>query len=75
MAEFRSEIRDGVPRTLRPIFRDRDDFTGGHSLATATIEALNQSAALIVICSPVAANRGRYTQIEICLDLGNPPFL
>ena len=34
-----------VPRTLRPIFRDREDFSGGHSLNDATIAALDQSAA------------------------------
>ena len=45
------------PRTLRPIFRDREDFSGGHSLTDATIAALDASAALIVLCSPVAATR------------------
>ena len=46
-----------VPRTLRPIFRDREDFAGGHSLTDATVAALDQSVALIVLCSPVAATR------------------
>ena len=46
-----------VPKTLRPIFRDRDEFTGGHSLADATIAALDAAAALIVLCSSVAATR------------------
>jgi hypothetical protein len=46
-----------VPKTLRPIFRDREDFSGGHTLTDATIEALDASAALIVLCSPVAASR------------------
>jgi tetratricopeptide (TPR) repeat protein len=46
-----------VPATLRPIFRDREDFTGGHTLQDATIAALGQSAALIVLCSPVSAKR------------------
>jgi hypothetical protein len=45
------------PKTLRPIFRDREDFSGGHSLTDATVAALDASAALIVICSPVAATR------------------
>ena len=36
-----------VPKTLRPIFRDREDFSGGHSLTDATIAALDASAALI----------------------------
>jgi tetratricopeptide (TPR) repeat protein len=46
-----------VPKSLRPIFRDREDFAGGHTLGEATIAALDQSAALIVLCSPVAATR------------------
>jgi hypothetical protein len=44
-----------VPKTLRPIFHDREDFSGGHSLTDATIAAIDASAALIVLCSLVAA--------------------
>ena len=44
-----------APRTLRPIFRDRDDFAGGRTLSEATEEALRQSDFLIVLCSPAAA--------------------
>ncbi len=44
-----------VPRSLRPIFRDRDDFAGGSSLEQATIAALKASKFLIVLCSPNAA--------------------
>jgi tetratricopeptide (TPR) repeat protein len=40
-----------VPKTLRPIFRDREDFSGGHTLTEATVTALDSSAALIVLCS------------------------
>ncbi len=46
-----------VPNTLRPIFRDREDFSGGHSLTDATLAAIDASAALIVLCSPVSASR------------------
>jgi tetratricopeptide (TPR) repeat protein len=46
-----------VPKTLRPIFRDREDFSGGHTLADATITALDASAALIVLCSTISAGR------------------
>jgi tetratricopeptide (TPR) repeat protein len=46
-----------VPNTLRPIFRDREDFSGGHSLTEATVAALDASAALLVLCSAVAATR------------------
>src|SRR5262249_2011736 len=44
-----------VPRTLRPIFRDRDDFSAGHSLTEQTVAALEASQFLVVICSPNAA--------------------
>ena len=46
-----------VPKALRPIFRDREDFSGGASLTDATLAALDASAALIVLCSTVAATR------------------
>jgi hypothetical protein len=46
-----------VPKTLRPIFRDREDFSGGHTLTDATVAAMDASVALIVVCSPVAATR------------------
>src|SRR5258705_9251759 len=46
-----------VPKTLRPIFRDQEDFSGGLTLTDATIAALDAAAALIVVCSPVAAGR------------------
>jgi hypothetical protein len=46
-----------VPRALRPIFRDRDDFSGGQKLIDATIAELDQSAALIVLCSAISAQR------------------
>ena len=48
-----------VPKTLRPIFRDREDFSAGHSLTAQTIAALEASQFLIVICSPNAA-QSRY---------------
>lgn len=44
-----------VPDRLRPIFRDRDDFSGGNSLKAATMAALEESDALIVVCSPNSA--------------------
>jgi WD40 repeat protein len=53
----RETRRGPVPQTLRPIFRDQEDFTGGHSLTDATVAALDASAALIVLCSPQAASR------------------
>ena len=46
-----------VPKTLRPIFRDREDFSGGYTLTDATIAALDASGTLIVLCSTVSAGR------------------
>ena len=53
-----------VPKALRPIFRDREDFAAGHSLTEQTIAALEASEVLIVICSPHAA-RSPYVNEEI----------
>jgi hypothetical protein len=53
----RETARGSVPKALRPIFRDREDFSGGHKLNDATVAALDASAALIVVCSPAAALR------------------
>ena len=53
----RETPRGPVPKMLRPIFRDREDFSGGHTLNEATVAALDASAALIVLCSTVAASR------------------
>jgi formylglycine-generating enzyme required for sulfatase activity len=53
-----------IPPTLRPIFRDRDDFTAGHTLTEQTLAALDASAALIVICSSSSA-KSLYVNEEI----------
>ncbi len=55
-----------VPDVLRPIFRDRDDFTAGHSLTEQTLAALDASAAVVVICSPASA-KSHYVNEEIRL--------
>jgi TIR domain-containing protein len=55
-----------VPKTLRPIFRDREDFTAGHTLTEQTLAALETSSALIVLCSPASA-KSRYVNEEIRL--------
>ncbi|MGE0023204.1 MAG: tetratricopeptide repeat protein [Hyphomicrobium sp.] len=44
-----------IPTSLRPVFRDRDEFIAGGTLGGQTIAALDASAALIVLCSPRAA--------------------
>jgi tetratricopeptide (TPR) repeat protein len=53
-----------VPKTLGPIFRDREDFSAGHSLTAKTLAALEASHFLLVICSPHAA-QSRYVDDEI----------
>jgi tetratricopeptide (TPR) repeat protein len=55
-----------IPKTLRPVFRDRDDFTAGHSLSEQTLAALDASAALIVLGSPDAA-KSHYVNEEVRL--------
>lgn len=62
-----------IPKTLRPIFRDREDFSAGHSLNEQTIAALEASQFLIAICSPNAVH-SRYVNEEIrhFKALGNP---
>jgi hypothetical protein len=53
-----------VPRTLRPIFRDREDFSAGNSLTAHMLAALEASQFLVVVCSPNAA-RSPYVNEEI----------
>jgi len=53
-----------VPKTLRPIFRDRDEFSAGHSLTEQSLSALNASQFLVVLCSPDAA-RSKYVNEEV----------
>lgn len=44
-----------VPKRLGRIFRDREELSAGSDLSQAVQEALQESAALIVLCSPAAA--------------------
>jgi hypothetical protein len=53
-----------VPKTLRPIFRDRENFSAGHSLTEQTLAALDASQFLVVVCSP-NATLSRYVNEEI----------
>ena len=62
----RETATGAIPKALRPTFRDRDDFTAGHTLTDQTLAALDTSAALIVICSPTAA-KSHYVNEEIRL--------
>ena len=60
----RETIAGPIPKTLGPIFRDREDFAAGHSLTAQTLSALNASKFLIVVCSPSAA-KSDYVNEEV----------
>jgi hypothetical protein len=62
----RKTVLGPVPKQLRPIFRDREDFSAGGSLNEQSIAALDASAALVVLCSPASAN-SHYVNEEIRL--------
>ena len=55
-----------LPRRLLPVFRDRDEFSGSADLGAAVEQALHQSRALIVLCSP-AARTSTWVNTEIRL--------
>ena len=55
-----------IPKTLRPIFRDREDFSAGHSLTGQTLAALEASPFMILVCSPAAA-QSPYVNEEVRL--------
>ena len=60
----RETLTGPVPKSLRPIFRDRDDFSAAHSLTEQTLAALEASQFLIVVCSSNAA-KSKYVNEEI----------
>ena len=60
----RASAAGPVPKTLRPIFRDREDFSAGHSLTQHTLSALEAAQFLIVVCSPNAA-QSEYVNEEV----------
>jgi WD40 repeat protein len=68
----RRTARGPVPSTLYPIFRDREEFRSGDGLADATIAALDQSATLIVLCSPFSA-KSHYVNEEVRLFRSRHP--
>src|SRR5262245_10004758 len=61
-----------IPNTLRPIFRDRDDFTAGHNLTEATKAAICDSASLVVLCSRASA-KSHYVNEEVRLFKATHP--
>ena len=59
-----------VPAHLRPVFRDREVLGSGHDLSSAIREALENSQALVVVCSPcAAASRWVAAEIRHFIDL------
>jgi hypothetical protein len=59
-----------VPAHLRPIFRDREVLGSGHDLSSVICEALENSQALVVVCSPcAAASRWVAAEIRHFIDL------
>jgi len=55
-----------VPARLAPIFRDRNELPAATSLGEEVRQALAQSEALLVLCSP-AARASRWVEAEIAL--------
>lgn len=45
-----------IPARLHPIFKDREDLSAAGSLSEAITNALSRASALIVVCSPAAAD-------------------
>src|SRR4051794_17504115 len=68
----RATTMGAVPDTLRPIFRDRDEFTPGHTLSEQTRMAIDASAAMIVLCSRAAA-KSHYVNEEVRLFKSEHP--
>jgi hypothetical protein len=63
---FPTSTRGGGPANDRiyPVFRDRDELSGGFDLSERITAALKQSRFLIVICSP-SASKSRHVCDEI----------
>jgi hypothetical protein len=60
-----------VPRSLFPVFRDRDELSSASDLSLTIQAALSESAALVVICSPrAAASRWVDQEIQLFQALG-----
>ena len=55
-----------IPKRLTPIFRDEEELPGSNELGPKLEQALRDSAALVVICSPASA-KSRWVDREIRL--------
>lgn len=56
--------RPDLPARLNPVFRDRDDLASAHDLSDSIRLAMDESDALVVVCSPAAAG-SRWVNEEI----------
>ena len=59
-----TRLKGPIPEKIRPVFRDRDDLSASADLTSELRDKLDQSAHLIVVCSP-AAVQSRYVNQEI----------
>jgi len=57
-------VRQGKPRRLRRVFRDRDELAAASDLEASLIEPLSRSRFLIVVCSP-RARRSKWVNQEV----------
>jgi tetratricopeptide (TPR) repeat protein len=57
-------LHGALPERLTPIFRDREDLSSAGQLAPQIEEALAESEALVVVCSPEAA-RSPFVESEV----------
>jgi hypothetical protein len=48
-------LRNDASRRLRPIFRDREDFTAAPDLTDAIRHAIGEAGHMIVVCTPASA--------------------
>ena len=53
-----------LPARLYPVFRDQDELASAHDLSDSICQAMDDSEALVVICSPAAA-ASRWVNEEI----------
>ena len=56
--------KPGLPARLYPVFRDQDELASAHDLSDSIRQAMDDSEALIVVCSPAAA-ASRWVNEEI----------
>lgn len=64
LRRLKADDESPLPKHLQPVFRDRDELPSAAELGAVIEQALAQSEALIVICSPRAA-RSRWVNEEI----------